>query len=64
MTGAPWERTQIRSKAGGDHCLPVAQGTKEITVETLIAVRLGEEVVPREPIEILDRESRYFDEEE
>ncbi|MCZ6836320.1 MAG: type II secretion system protein [Planctomycetota bacterium] len=43
---------------------PNAQGTSEITVETLIAARLGEDLVPREPIEILDRDSRYFDEEE
>lgn len=42
---------------------PKMRGMREIAVETLIAIRLGEELVPRMPIDILDRESRYFDDE-
>lgn len=42
---------------------PKMRGMREIAVETLIAVRLGEELVPRMPIDILDREARYFDDE-
>ena len=40
-----------------------ARGIGEIAVETLIADRLAEESVSRMPIEIIDRESRYFDDE-
>ena len=42
---------------------PRMRDMREISVETLIAARLGEELVPRMPIDILDRESRYFDDE-
>ena len=42
---------------------PRMRGMREISVETLIAARLGEELVLRMPIDILDRESRYYDEE-
>ena len=42
---------------------PKMRGMREIAVETLIAIRLGEELIPRMPIDILDRESRYFDDE-
>lgn len=40
---------------------PVQQGYHEVVVETIIAVRLGEELVPRVPITFMDREARYFD---
>lgn len=42
---------------------PSPRGSREISVETLIAARLAEEPMPRMPIDILDRESRYFDDE-
>lgn len=40
---------------------PKATGWGEIAVETLVAARLGEETVSRMPVEIIDRESRYYD---
>jgi hypothetical protein len=43
---------------------PNARGYGEVAVETLIAARLGEETVARMPIEILDRESRYYDDDQ
>ena len=41
-------------------------GPTSLTVNTRIAMRQGEEeeVLPREPLEPLDRESRYYDDEE
>lgn len=41
---------------------PSPRGMREISVETLIADRMEEEQALRMPIDILDRESRYFDE--
>lgn len=43
---------------------PNASGQGEVAVETLIADRLAEEPVPRLPIEILDRESRYYEDDQ
>lgn len=42
---------------------PVMNGKREISVETFIALRLGETEELREPMEAVDREGRYFDEE-
>lgn len=39
----------------------VSRGTHEVRVETLIAQRQGEPIQPREPLEPVDRESRYFE---
>ena len=41
----------------------VMRGEHEIAVETLIAARLEEEPTTRIPLDIIDREGRYFDDE-
>ena len=40
------------------------RGYSRIQVETLIAPRLGDPIQPRAPIEPIDRESRYYDDED
>ena len=40
---------------------PSGRDMDEITVETMIARRLGEPFQPREPLELLDREARWYE---
>jgi len=54
--GVPWRVTAVVS--WGD------RPEESIVVETLIAVRLGDEEPPREPYEEVDRDARWYDEEE
>jgi hypothetical protein len=54
--GVPWRVTAVVQ--WGD------RPNETIAVETLIAIRLGEEEEPREPYEEVDRDARWFDDEE
>lgn len=42
---------------------PVAAGYRSIQVQTLVALRRGDEYQPREPVEPVDREARWYDDE-
>lgn len=54
--GVPWRVTAVVQ--WGD------RPNESVTVETLIAVRLGDEEPPREPYEEVDRDARWFEDEE
>lgn len=54
--GVPWRVTAVVQ--WGD------RPNETIAVETLIAIRLGDEEPPREPYEEVDRDARWFDDEE
>ncbi|MHC4992357.1 MAG: type IV pilus modification PilV family protein [Planctomycetota bacterium] len=54
--GLPYEVTAVVA-------WPARRPVSQIAVQTFIALRTGGDEVPREPLEPLDREARYFDDE-